>query len=119
MLREILFAAILIACHAALPPGYEDEIYCPVNTCLKHREQPAGWCGPRTMFVECCDEATGQTHRPRGWGDKLPIEEKETMLNDGWHRTKCANWKGVCGRTSSSVRWEGLTARVHSLLASL
>ena len=105
----ILFTTL---CHAALPPGYEDELYCPADMCLKRREQPHGWCGPRTMFRECCDESTGRTHAPRAWGDKLPIEIKEELLGQGWHGAQCARWTGRCGDKD----WEMLVVRVDALL---
>ncbi len=61
----------------ALPPGFEDDqLFCSpaITSCLRPRPQPRGWCGPRALFVECCDVETGEVSRPRGWGWKMGDE---------------------------------------------
>lgn len=56
--------------HAALPPGDEDELWCPKGCCLlRDPHHRSGYCGPRTQFYLCCDPSTNEPKgHPRGWG---------------------------------------------------
>merc|ERR1719284_1493569 len=40
----------------ALPPGFEDELYCSPDHCLITKEVPKGKTGPRSMHFECKHE---------------------------------------------------------------
>ena len=51
-----LLAALEVAA-AALPPGYEDELFCPPGACLKKKPAKPGLVGPRTLFWECVSMA--------------------------------------------------------------
>lgn len=53
---------------AALPPGYEDELYCPPGFCMLDKKMPAGFCGPRTAFWECYHKETGERRKVVAWG---------------------------------------------------
>ena len=44
----------------ALPPGYEDEAWCPPDHCIRATPQEPGFLGPRSMFVECAHIETGE-----------------------------------------------------------
>jgi hypothetical protein len=79
-----------MATFSALPPGYEDEIYCPRTMCLR-RKIPTHKkiTRPRTMFVECFNPETKEICRPRAWGDKLEIEYRKSLILDNWHMDKC------------------------------
>ena len=44
----------------ALPPGYEDEAWCPPDHCIRATPQESGFLGPRSMFVECAHIETGE-----------------------------------------------------------
>lgn len=98
----ILFCLALAS--AALPPGYEEELYCPAHMCLKQMEQRPGWSGPRADFRECCDEAMGKTRRPHSWGEKVAPEVKEELIHEGWHQNRCTQQKGVCGAGGDGLR---------------
>ena len=75
---------------SALPPGYDEEIYCPRAMCLRKKiTVHKHVTGPRTMFVECFDPETREICRPRAWGDKLEIDYKKSLLLDKWHTDKC------------------------------
>jgi hypothetical protein len=75
---------------AALPAGFEDEIYCPPGMCLRDKLQHGPrQTGPRAHFVECFGPASLLTHRPRVWGSALDIELKESILRDQWHTRRC------------------------------
>jgi hypothetical protein len=41
------------------------------------------------MFYECFNAVTGETGRPRAWGEKVDAEVKTQLLNDGWHKQVC------------------------------
>ena len=91
MLRFLSFMFFLIcSATAALPPGFEDEIYCPRAMCLRKRAHLHGYkTGPRTMFVECFDPVTKETRRPRAWGNQLEKSYKDMLLRENWHTDKC------------------------------
>ena len=81
---------LLCAAFAALPPGFEDEIFCPRTMCLRKRAKShLNRTGSRTMFVECFDPATQETCRPRAWGEKLDRSFRDALLRENWHTDKC------------------------------
>jgi hypothetical protein len=41
------------------------------------------------MFYECFNAVTGETGRPRAWGEKVGAEYKAQLLDDGWHTQIC------------------------------
>jgi hypothetical protein len=41
------------------------------------------------MFYECFNAVTGETGRPRAWGEKIEAEYKAQLLTDGWHTKVC------------------------------
>jgi len=55
---RLLVFLLLSTAFCALPPGYEEELYCPPGMCLKSRYPPLrpGMTGRRSMFFECCME---------------------------------------------------------------
>lgn len=46
--------------HAVLPPGYEDESWCPYDNCLLYAN-PSNIVGPKSEFYTCYDEVTDAT----------------------------------------------------------
>ena len=97
MIRFVLMvtaACLFVQC--ALPPGYEEELYCPPSSCLRPKHQRPGFCGRRSMFHECCDEETGETSVPHSWGVKVDASVKADLLQRGWHTSECPF--GACGR---------------------
>ena len=40
---------------AVLPPGYEDEMWCPPGYCKRAVNKPNGWVGPVSEMYECYD----------------------------------------------------------------
>jgi hypothetical protein len=76
-----------IASRAMLPPGYEDEIYCPDGMCLVRAPHPNGWSGPMTLYMNCMnilDHTTTTTIRPRGWGSLVDPSIKKELIDKGW-----------------------------------
>lgn len=80
----ISIIALFSITETALPLGYEDELYCPENMCLKHALHPRGWSGPKTMFFVCVHIATGASVHPRGWGNQIDTSVKEILIHEGW-----------------------------------
>merc|ERR1719378_1652143 len=64
---------------AALPPGYEDSMWCPEGYCDRYVEQPEGFAGPASVFHECYNPSTNATD-PGVWTGSL----SETVAPDGW-----------------------------------
>ncbi len=87
-LMVILFC-LATASLAALPPGFEEEVYCPDGMCLRDRVPVPYRTGPRTMFLECFDLKTKKTSRPRAWGVQVDQSYKDTLLREKWHTDKC------------------------------
>ena len=83
----MLYFALLcfaVASRAMLPPGYEDEIYCPVGMCLERAHHDRGWSGPMTMYKNCVNISDQTTMKPRGWGSNVDISIKKKIIADGW-----------------------------------
>ena len=94
LLVGLLVPLVLISgTGAALPPGYDEELWCPAGTCLRRREQPRGWVGPRSAFNECVG-AEG-THKPRAWGEKLGADVRARLVAEGYTQAVCADGKPV------------------------
>ena len=100
LLSLLLLSFLCLGCAmAALPPGFDEEIYCPDKMCLQRRSsmKPNNsnkWkrmTGPRAMFLECFDLVSKATCRPRVWGVKLDQEYKDSLLRNKWHTEKCNN----------------------------
>lgn len=104
---------------AVLPPGYEEELYCPGHMCLKQKELPPGWSGPRAAFHECCDESSGQVARPHAWGKKVASEVREELLQKGWHVGECVQQKGMCGAQAQGLGLRGLMGLLKRLDGAL
>ena len=95
-MRPAVVACAILFCGAvamaALPPGFDEEIYCPHRMCLRPKRSGVvrkGFTGPRVMFLECFDPLTKETSRPRAWGAKLDQGYKDSLLRDKWHTEKC------------------------------
>jgi hypothetical protein len=85
---------MLCLCQAALPPGYEDEVYCPPDYCLRKKAKPlvGKWkAGPRKLYVECFadDGRENAITDIKTWGYKLPKVEKDKLVEGGWHQMNC------------------------------
>lgn len=79
-MRLVLFLAFVTLVSCALPPGYEDELYCPPGSCREPNSRPPGWCGPRTAFSRCRNMFSGALTPVRAWGDKLDVGVKDRLL---------------------------------------
>ena len=100
----ILLFLLSTTTHAALPPGFEEELYCAAGCCLRDRVNlKEGFTGRTSMQYECCNTTSREVSRPWAWGVKLPLELKVNMLINGWHEGTCTPGEArVCpssGRT--------------------
>uniref|UniRef100_A0A7S0HGQ1 Secreted protein n=1 Tax=Hanusia phi TaxID=3032 RepID=A0A7S0HGQ1_9CRYP len=96
-----LTALVLFSSHVlcALPPGYEDELFCPSSTCLRKKQTVRGLTGPRTSFYECVDVKTLEhVCVPRAWGTKMLQKVKDELVAKGWHRNACSEQTQLRGR---------------------
>ena len=82
----IIIAFMLCKTDAALPPGYEDELYCPVDMCLAPVHQPRGWSGPRTLFFKCVSVVplAESSEKPIGWGILKGEDFRTKLMQNGW-----------------------------------
>ena len=72
-------ASLIRSSSAALPPGYEDEMWCPVGSCSRQIVLEPGFAGPNSAFVECFDPSSGSVV-DEVWTGTL----SETVAPDGW-----------------------------------
>ena len=65
--RALLLATLLLPAGvlSALPPGFDEELWCPPGACLDDREVAQGFVGPRAAFHTCVDSDSGDTTEPR------------------------------------------------------
>lgn len=92
-LRSCALLWLFTTSSGALPPGYEQELYCPSGHCLRQKaDVPAGFTGPRTAFSECAHRADGDlpAHKPLAWGAKYGEEAKRMLTSQGYHTERCA-----------------------------
>lgn len=76
--------------HSALPPGWEDELYCPSEHCLREKTDiPSGFVGPRSSFVECAHHSDKAVQPPIPWGINHGEEAKQKLIADGYHTKTC------------------------------
>ena len=78
---------------AALPPGYEEELYCPADKCLANKPRRPGWSGPKAAFHRCCNKVDPDSP-PLSWGVKKGNDLKEKWLSEGCHQDVCI--AGAC-----------------------
>lgn len=78
----VLFAAPGLA-SLALPPGYEEEMYCPPSTCsiVTWTHVPNGYVGGRGLWNFCYDPATDATTAAMFGGS---LTKDDDALPSGW-----------------------------------
>ena len=67
----------------ALPPGYEDEAWCPPDHCIRATPQPEGFAGPQSMFWECAHIETGEAAAAFWTGARV-----NAVPRPGWVKVK-------------------------------
>ena len=65
--RALLLATLQLPAGvlSALPPGFDEELWCPPGACLDDKEVAHGFVGPRTAFHACVNSDSGDTTEPR------------------------------------------------------
>ena len=108
----ILCFLFIIVTESALPPGYEDELYCPPGCCLQHKHTRPGFSGPRSMFFDCCHVDSGQiTEHPKAWGPKVS-DNRTTVIPTTWQRAD-ADSSGMCSEPSPCAHQDSSTRSKH------
>ena len=87
---------------AALPPGYDEELYCPANKCLAENPRRPGWSGPRASFHKCCNKVDPDSS-PLSWGVKKGNDLKEKWLAEGCHQDVCIPGKNCFTKTYTTL----------------
>mmetsp|Transcript_49597 Transcript_49597/g.132704 ORF Transcript_49597/g.132704 Transcript_49597/m.132704 type:complete len:146 (-) Transcript_49597:87-524(-) len=89
-------AAVLLAAagvHSALPPGYDDELYCPDGYCQSKKEVMAGFVGPKSAYWQCTKEDDTNegdaVKTPTPWGSMLGAQVKDALLAKGMSTKLC------------------------------
>eukprot|EP00747_Dinoflagellata_sp_TGD_P163471 gnl/TRDRNA2_/TRDRNA2_182161_c0_seq1.p3 gnl/TRDRNA2_/TRDRNA2_182161_c0~~gnl/TRDRNA2_/TRDRNA2_182161_c0_seq1.p3 ORF type:complete len:103 (+),score=24.37 gnl/TRDRNA2_/TRDRNA2_182161_c0_seq1:66-374(+) len=97
-----LFVAFAAVSQAVLPPGYEDELYCPEGYCQRDKEREPGWTGPASEFHECVRESDLQanhndpdTKKVTPWGENDGHERKQQLKEDGFHDRRCSQLRDL------------------------
>jgi len=68
-----LFSAIVsVATNAALPPGYEDDLWCPPDTCQIYTN-PYGYVGATSSFNLCYNPDTDEITKGVWTGSKTDV----------------------------------------------
>jgi hypothetical protein len=103
MILHLLFL-LFISTQGALPPGYEDRLFCPKSYCLGRKHPGAGIVGSKTLFWECRFGSVGDPDDEKGkpipvtsWGPRLDkadekLKEYESMK---YHSNKCSVLHGT------------------------
>jgi len=80
ILLAVLASETFVSTKAAIPPGYEDDMWCPEGFCDQPKEQGEDFVGPESSFHQCYDTASKQVVEavwtgflsdvvaPTGWG---------------------------------------------------
>ncbi len=90
MIFLLMVSLFLLQCVlSALPPGFEDEVFCPKGMCLREKSPLPKGTGSKLMFLECFDKKKNATYRPKAWGNRVDYEVKEFLLRDQWHQVEC------------------------------
>mmetsp|Transcript_18763 Transcript_18763/g.53013 ORF Transcript_18763/g.53013 Transcript_18763/m.53013 type:complete len:134 (+) Transcript_18763:51-452(+) len=89
----LLCAAAGWLAQAVLPPGYQDELFCPQGYCRQQKKTAPGFAGPMTAFFDCVREAdnnVGPVVVPTTpWGTLMGEEEKDKLLSSGFSSSLC------------------------------
>lgn len=115
MATALLMMLLMAQAYAALPPGYEEELYCPADSCLQNtRRDLRGATGPRAMMYECCDELNpAHPTRPQSWGALVGAGYRAGLLAAGYHMRECGAGSACAGVRALA---RGLESRVEALL---
>ena len=82
-MNQIVIATLATVAFAALPPGYEDESWCPEGSCLRRKPKAEDIAGPKRIFYECYNPENGEivnevwtgfrsdTKAPAGWKSRI------------------------------------------------
>eukprot|EP00928_Gymnodinium_smaydae_P019649 TRINITY_DN17546_c0_g1_i1.p1 TRINITY_DN17546_c0_g1~~TRINITY_DN17546_c0_g1_i1.p1 ORF type:complete len:258 (+),score=47.96 TRINITY_DN17546_c0_g1_i1:54-776(+) len=111
VISALRFYFVLCVAHAALPPGYEDVLFCPKGYCRRPKETPRGFVGPASAFHECAPIASasdGADPKPvTPWGSNHGDERRQALEEQGFHTTLCSEVSGQEEGSEESSRGGG------------
>ena len=93
---------------SALPPGYEDEAWCPPDHCIRATPQEPGFVGPRSMFVECANVKCGETADEFWTGTRTDTPpppgwvKAKSFLDTSFKTTECSTSTAVLSAANSA-----------------
>eukprot|EP00937_MAST-01D_sp_MAST-1D-sp2_P005816 g5816.t1 len=122
-MAELLKTLLVLAAGSALPPGYDDVLYCPSGHCLLPKDVAQGLVGGRTAFVVCASGATcgsGVCHAPsveaQPWGVRLGEAAKNKLESQGLVPASSCPAVQACPATYTYAdpqnAWEAAPAKV-------
>jgi hypothetical protein len=77
---------------SALPPGYQDELFCPPNFCMEHRtDLPSGFVGPPTAYHFCYDASNDTKIPVVAWGSSEGLTQRQHLKSLGFTSRFCTN----------------------------
>jgi hypothetical protein len=117
MIFLLMASLLLLQCVlSALPPGFEDEVFCPKGMCLREKSQLPKGTGSKLMFLECFNIKTKEKCSPKAWGNRVDPKVKEILLENEWHPNKCDS-EPISMDTI--IRYQMLFSRLDSVIAGL
>ena len=117
MIFLLMASLLLLQCVlSALPPGFEDEIFCPKGMCLREKSPRPTGTGSKLMFLECFNQQTNKECRPMAWGNRVDHEVKDNLLRDQWHQAECDS-EPISMDTI--IRYQMLFSRLDSVIGKL
>jgi hypothetical protein len=89
----VIFIFLTYESEARLPPGYEDELYCPdAMFCLIPVHHVKGWSGARTQMFKCFKSSNNTYSHVVGWGNQVEEAFKDKLIQEGWSEAReCTN----------------------------
>ena len=97
----LAFSALIVG---MLPPGYEDEAWCPPDHCLRAKPREPGIVeGGSSSFFECAHIVTGEAARAfwtGALGNAVPLPglvKVESFLDASFKRVECDTSAGAVG----------------------
>lgn len=118
-MRLFLLCLLVLSACAVLPPGYEDELFCPSGSCLQRSRTRfgRGFSGSRVKLNECCDMRQPQTCiPPKPWGKFLEQDRRDRLLKDGYHSEPCEKG-GECDTVLQAGAMSDIDERIDTLMA--
>jgi len=116
MFFTFLYCAVFSTVSAILAPGYEDELYCEDDHCM--REKDSELLGSITLNHECVHREHATVKDVKTWGSNEGPEKRVKLLGEGYHSRKCNEEQVEEAELQSSNQSESSTMTImfHAIL---